>query len=78
MAQRESEAAREDKTKVLTRERLHARQEAEKAKKLVRHCRCPHPDLSLRVYEVLSNEEQRVEHEGQVMFLVPGFNLTDR
>lgn len=35
MAQKEREAAREDMTKVLTRERLHTRQEAEKAKKLV-------------------------------------------
>ncbi|XP_056897572.1 MICOS complex subunit mic25a-like isoform X1 [Takifugu flavidus] len=34
MAQKEREAAREDMTKVLTRERLHTRQEAEKAKKL--------------------------------------------
>lgn len=35
MAQKGTEVAREDVTKVLTRERLHARQEAEKAKKLV-------------------------------------------
>lgn len=35
MAQKERETAREDLTKVLTRERLHTRQEAEKAKKLV-------------------------------------------
>lgn len=35
MAQKEQEAVREDMTKVLTQERLHARQETEKAKKLV-------------------------------------------
>lgn len=35
MAQKGSEVAREDMTRVLTQERMHARQEAEKAKKLV-------------------------------------------
>lgn len=45
LGQRESEAAREEKIKAMSRERQHRRQEAEKAKQLVHtlthtHCLC--------------------------------------